>query len=191
MMQKIQFSCAYSRPSIQQEESIQLCRYGALNSDANMINYYASKVESSYKTVKNEIARLTVIFKDTFETNSTNNNHTQRASTNYKSNPDIVRDSIVVRAKGTSYVGSLRDRVHAHAPIGPVKRARLCPICYGVGHDACNCSERDRVRRSRGGTSSINATFDQEQAARVHGAIGLANMIDSTQDFINTSNFMC
>ncbi|PON35386.1 hypothetical protein PanWU01x14_336780 [Parasponia andersonii] len=164
--------------------------YRALNLDANTKNYYASKVESSYKTTKDEIVRLTAIFKDAFETNSTNNNHTQRASTNYMSNSNIVIDSIVVRAKGTSHVGLLRNRVHINASIGAVKRARLCRICYGVMHDAHNCSERDRVRRSIGGASSSDATFHQEQATEVHNATRLDNMIDATQNSINTSNFM-
>ena len=51
-----------------------MSRYGSLNSDTQMMNYYASKVKSSYKIAKEEIARLTAMFKDAFHANSSMTN---------------------------------------------------------------------------------------------------------------------
>ncbi|PON76978.1 hypothetical protein TorRG33x02_241630 [Trema orientale] len=90
-------------PSTQQEEHIQLSRYGALNSEANTMIYYVSKIEASYKTAKDEIARLTALFKSAFETNSASKNNSSRTPRNYRSNPNIVRDPIIVKTKGSAH----------------------------------------------------------------------------------------
>ncbi|PON83853.1 hypothetical protein TorRG33x02_204040 [Trema orientale] len=167
-------------PFTQQEERIQLSRYGALSSEANTMIYYASKVETSYKTAKDEIARLTALFKNTFETNSASNNNSQQTPGNYRSNPNIVRDPIIIKTKGSAHQGSIRDRMHIDTPVGTVKRSRRCRIYYGIGHDARNFIERDRARSSREGPSSSEPTTKQGIASKVD------NMLDSSQQSMNT-----
>ena len=39
----------HPQPSDNQREVFEMSKYDSLNSDAQMMNYYASKVESSYK----------------------------------------------------------------------------------------------------------------------------------------------
>ncbi|PON52479.1 hypothetical protein PanWU01x14_208770 [Parasponia andersonii] len=138
-------------PSTQQEERIQLSKYGALNSEANTMIYYTSKVEASYKTAKDEIARLTALFKSAFETSSASNNNSSRT-------PGMGLDT----------------------PAGTVKRSRICRIYYGIGHDARNCMEKDRVRSSRGGLSSSKPTSKQRITP------GVDNVLDSSQQSMNT-----
>ena len=64
----------HPQPSDNQREVFEMSKYDSLNSDAQMMNYYASKVESSYKIAKEEIARLTAMFKDAFHANSSMTN---------------------------------------------------------------------------------------------------------------------
>ena len=45
-----------------------MSRYDSLNSDANLMNFYASKVDSSFKLVKDEMVRLTTLFKEALKT---------------------------------------------------------------------------------------------------------------------------
>ena len=53
-----------------QQELVEMSKYGSLNLDANLMNFYASKVESSYLHAKKEMARLTVTFKQAYENRS-------------------------------------------------------------------------------------------------------------------------
>ncbi|PON52480.1 hypothetical protein PanWU01x14_208780 [Parasponia andersonii] len=171
-------------PSTQQEERIQLSKYGALNSETNTMIYYASKVKASYKTAKDEIARLTALFKSTFERSSASNNNSSRTPGNYRSNPNIVRDPIIVKTKGSAHQRSIRDGMHVDAPVGTVKRQRICRIYYGIGHDARNYMEKDRVRSSRGGLSLSELTSEQRITP------GVDNVLDSSQQSMNTWDFM-
>lgn len=54
-----------------QPNLVKLSRYRSLNLVANMMNYYASKVDNSYKITKDDISRLTAVFEEAFH-NGTN-----------------------------------------------------------------------------------------------------------------------
>ena len=57
-------------PSDNQTELFEMSRYDSLNSDAQMMNYYASKLECSHKIANDEITLLTAMFKAAFQENS-------------------------------------------------------------------------------------------------------------------------
>ena len=57
-----------------ENEPIQMIRYVILNSETNMMNFYACQVEISNIIAKEEIAQLISMFKVTYESNTTNNN---------------------------------------------------------------------------------------------------------------------
>ena len=76
-----------------------MSRFGSLNSDAQMMNYYASKLESSYMIAKDEIARLTTMFRDAFHASSSSTNNTQANPSTFCNNCNIIMDPIVVRTK--------------------------------------------------------------------------------------------
>ena len=76
-----------------------MARYGALNSETNMMNFYASRVERSYFTAKKKIARLTAMFKTTYKSNNINNNS---SLSGHQNNPNIIKDPVVMRTNGSS-----------------------------------------------------------------------------------------
>ncbi|PON51926.1 hypothetical protein PanWU01x14_213390 [Parasponia andersonii] len=159
--------------------SITIKRYGALNSEANTMIYYASKVEALYKTAKDEIARLTALFKSAFETNSASNKNSIRTPCNYRINLNIIRDLIIVKTKGSVHQESIRDGMRIDALVGTMKRLRIYQICYDIGHDARNCMEKDRIRSSHRGPLSSEPISQQGITPRVD------NMLDSSQYSIN------
>ena len=61
---KSKFPLQHPQPADYQRELYEMSRCNSLNSDAQMMNYYASKLESSYMIAKDEIARLTTMFRD-------------------------------------------------------------------------------------------------------------------------------
>ena len=79
------------QPSNNQIKLFKMSRYGSLNSGAQMMNYYPSKVESSYKIAKDEIAHLTTMFKDAFQVNSSTINPNQVTLGMFCTNPNIIR----------------------------------------------------------------------------------------------------
>ena len=137
-----------------------MSRYGSLNSDAQMMNYYVSKLESSYKITKDEIAHLTAMFKDSLEGNFSTINTSQITPGSFCTNPNIIRDPIVVQTKGSHQVGSRSNGNEVEAPLGIRQRPRLCSICKGVGHNARNCLDHERVRQGRRGTSWSHNAID-------------------------------
>ena len=75
--------------SNKQDDLIQMARYDLLNIETNLMNYYASKVETSFYTTKNEIARLTVMFKEACEMSS--NQDSNHCTSSYSNNPTLSR----------------------------------------------------------------------------------------------------
>ena len=110
-----------------------MARYGALNSETNMMNFYASRVERSYFTAKKKIARLTAMFKTTYESNNINNNS---SLSRHQNNPNIIKDPVVMRTNGSSNSRHTREDSHADALIGIIRRPRICRTSSGFGHDA-------------------------------------------------------
>ena len=125
---------------------------------------------------KDEIARLTAMLRDAFHANSSSTNTTQINTSMFCNNPSIIMDPVVVRTQGSHYVGGRSDGNDVNATMGSGQRPKQCSICRGVGHDAHNCIERERVRRVRGGASSSNNTIDHLQ--------------DSTQESLQSSDYM-
>ena len=141
-----------------------------------MMNYYTSKLESSYMIAKEEIAQLTARFKDAFHRNSTTTNTNQINIGTFRTNPNIIIDPVVVRTKGSRQVGSQSEGSEVEALMGSGQRPRQCSICKGVGHDACNCMDCERVRKSQEGASTSYNTIDHIQ--------------DSTQESLQSSDHM-
>ena len=109
-----------------------------------MMAYYASKLESSYMIAKDEIARLTAMFKDAFHANySTNTTHVN--TSRFHTNPNIIMDLVIVRKKGLRHVGNRLDNHDVDVPVRRGQRPRQCSICRGVGYDAQNCTDRERI----------------------------------------------
>lgn len=70
------------------------------------MNDYASKVESSYKIAKDEITRLTIMFKYAFHTNSFTVNTNQTTPDMFHTNPNNIKNPIVVRTQGSCHARS-------------------------------------------------------------------------------------
>ena len=73
-----------------------MSRYDSLNSDANLMNFYASKVDSSFKLVKDEMARLN---QGGIENMSIQNRDGQVRSSGYRENPNIIKSLKIVKTK--------------------------------------------------------------------------------------------
>ena len=125
--------------SNQQDDLIQMSRYDSLNTNTNLMNYCASKVEISFYTAKNEIARLTAMFKKACEMKS--NHNSNYCTSSYHNNPNIIKDLVIVRTKGVGNSGITRKPMDGEGLVGTVKRARKWAICNGVGNDTRNYTE--------------------------------------------------
>ena len=125
---------------------------------------------------KDETARLKAMFREAFHANSSSTNTTQINTSTFCTNPCIIMDPVVVRTKESRYVGSRSDGNDVDAPMGNGQKPRQCRICRGVGHDARNCMDHERVRRVQGGASSSHNTIDHLQ--------------DSTQESLQSSDHM-
>ncbi|XP_062089404.1 protein FAR1-RELATED SEQUENCE 5-like [Humulus lupulus] len=88
-----------------QEESVhcEMSRFGALNSDATMMNFYASKSPQYFNTAKEEISRLTAIFKEGMDIQGVSQGTSTRRS--YRENPNIMQEPVRVRTKGQGNPG--------------------------------------------------------------------------------------
>ena len=66
------------------------------------MNFYTSKVESSFSIAKKkkEMAKLTVAFKEAYKTQLGSNTATQLTASKHHENPNIIRDLVIVRSKG-------------------------------------------------------------------------------------------
>ncbi|XP_062113927.1 protein FAR-RED ELONGATED HYPOCOTYL 3-like [Humulus lupulus] len=126
----------------------EMSRFGVLNLDATMMNFYASKSPIYFKTTKNEISRLTIIFKEGFEIHRDANN-THRTCT-YRDNPNIIQDPIRVRTKGQGNTGPRRDARPTIPSDGIGYRQRACGKCGELGHNSRTCPNRGaRLGRGR------------------------------------------
>ena len=119
-----------------QRQLVEMSQYGSLNSDSKLMNFYASKVESSFKLAKDELARLTAQFKEAFENISTQTEDSKEWAGGHRQNPNIIRDPRVVKTKGSCNQAVRRDGVPIEGPIGTIRRAKIYGICKKVGHDA-------------------------------------------------------
>ncbi|XP_060968280.1 protein FAR1-RELATED SEQUENCE 5-like [Cannabis sativa] len=94
-----------------------------------------SKSEDSYNRAKEELERLTLMFKEEFDLNSNPEGETPQPG-RYRSNPNIIKDPEVVRTKGT---GNTRE-----GPNGEQipRNSRHCRICRSSDHDYRRCPNR-------------------------------------------------
>ena len=79
-----------------------MSRYGSLNSYANLMNFYALKLEGSFKLAKDEMVRLTTMFKAVFENMSTQNGDSQVRLSGHRQNTNIIKGPKIVKTKGSS-----------------------------------------------------------------------------------------
>ncbi|KAM6562282.1 hypothetical protein CsatB_022280 [Cannabis sativa] len=108
-----------------------------------------SKTEDSYTRAKEEIERLTLMFKEEFEMSSNPEGQTPQPG-RYRNNPNIIKDPEVVRTKGT---GNPRE-----GPNGEQipRNSRHCRICRSSGHDYRRCPNRQQNTGSQGQQSAHN-----------------------------------
>ncbi|PON56561.1 hypothetical protein TorRG33x02_296110 [Trema orientale] len=135
-----------------------MSRYGSLTSDCALMNFYASRLESSFKYAKSEIARLTNFFKHEYEQIPLRSNDDHVILCRHCDNPNIIRDPVKVKTKGLRHIGLSADGVHRARSSGTVKKTRLCRICYGVSHDARNCQSRPMHISNERPSTSNNAS---------------------------------
>ncbi|PON80105.1 hypothetical protein PanWU01x14_005550 [Parasponia andersonii] len=107
--------------------------------DCTLMNFYTSRLKSSFKYAKSEIVRLTSFFKHEYKQISLRSNDDHVILGRHHDNPNIIRDLVNVQTKGSGHIGSSADGVHRAGSSGTVKKTRLCRICYGVGYDVHNC----------------------------------------------------
>ncbi|KAM6579573.1 hypothetical protein CsatA_003347 [Cannabis sativa] len=102
-----------------------------------------SKSEDSYNRAKEELERLTLMFKEEFDLNSNPKGETPQPG-RYRSNPNIIKDPEVVRTKGT---GNTRE-----GPNGEQipRNSRHCRICRSSDHDYRRCPNRQHNTGSQG-----------------------------------------
>ncbi|KAM6556737.1 hypothetical protein CsatB_003756 [Cannabis sativa] len=102
-----------------------------------------SKSEDSYNRAKEELERLTLMFKEEFDLNSNPEGETPQPG-RYRSNPNIIKDPEVVRTKGT---GNTRE-----GPNGEQipRNSRHCRICRSSDHDYRRCPNRQHNTGSQG-----------------------------------------
>ena len=87
-----------------ERELVEMSRYGSLNWDANLMNFYASKVKSSYLHSKEEMARLIATFKEEYENRSISNIDTEPRSSEHRHNPNIIKDMVIVKLKSHEFI---------------------------------------------------------------------------------------
>ncbi|KAM6594333.1 hypothetical protein CsatA_002036 [Cannabis sativa] len=108
-----------------------------------------SKTEDSYTRAKEEIERLTLMFKEEFEMSSNPEGQTPQPG-RYRNNPNIIKYPEVVRTKGT---GNPRE-----GPNGEQipRNSRHCRICRSSGHDYQRCPNHQQNTGSQGQQSAHN-----------------------------------
>ena len=73
------------------------------------MNFYASKVESSYLCAKED--RLTAVCENRYISNI----DTQSRSSGHHDNPNIIKDTVVIKTKGSQTHGGNREGPHGDA----------------------------------------------------------------------------
>ena len=90
---------------------MELSKYDSLNYGANLMNFYASKVESSSKLAKDKMTRLIALFKEAFANRPIENGESQVRSGGQREYLNIIKDPMVVKTEGSSYQRGQRDCV--------------------------------------------------------------------------------
>ncbi|KAM6583260.1 hypothetical protein CsatB_010262 [Cannabis sativa] len=139
----------FNPPAQEQQHIYEMARFGSLSSLTYNFTFYAAKTEDSYTRAKEEIERLTLMFKEEFEMSSNPEGETPQLG-RYRNNPNIIKDPEVVRTKGT---GNPRE-----GPNGEQipRNSRHCRICRSSGHDYRRCTNRQQNTGSQGQQSAHN-----------------------------------
>ncbi|KAM6588590.1 hypothetical protein CsatA_011195 [Cannabis sativa] len=139
----------FNPPAQEQQHIYEMARFGSLSSLTYNFTFYAAKTEDSYTRAKEEIERLTLMFKEEFEMSSNPEGQTPQPG-RYRNNPNIIKDPEVVRTKGT---GNPRE-----GPNGEQipRNSRHCRICRSSGHDYRRCPNRQQNTGSQGQQSAHN-----------------------------------
>ncbi|XP_060969971.1 protein FAR1-RELATED SEQUENCE 9-like [Cannabis sativa] len=139
----------FNPPAQEQQHIYEMARFGSLSSLTYNLTFYAAKTEDSYTRAKEEIERLTLMFKEEFEMSSNPEGQTPQPG-RYRNNPNIIKDPEVVRTKGT---GNPRE-----GPNGEQipRNSRHCRICRSSGHDYRRCPNRQQNTGSQGQQSAHN-----------------------------------
>ncbi|XP_062100670.1 protein FAR1-RELATED SEQUENCE 1-like [Humulus lupulus] len=165
-----------------QEESVhcEMSRFGALNSDVTMMNFYASKSPQYYNTAKEEIARLTAIFKEGIDIQGVSQGTSTRRS--YRENPNIMQDPVRVRTNGQGNPGQRRDNEHGIPTDGSGFRQRACGACGALGHNSQTCPNRGRTTGRGRGANTSSVSIDRYTESGNEHAGGESDMPYSTQE---------
>uniref|UniRef100_A0A803PK85 CCHC-type domain-containing protein n=1 Tax=Cannabis sativa TaxID=3483 RepID=A0A803PK85_CANSA len=158
-------------------------RYGALNSDANMMNYYASQSTTHYNIAKEEIARLTTMFKEGFEIGESS--CSAPAPRSYRDNPNIIQDPTRVRTKGTGNA----QRRDGEPTNGTGSRQRQCGLCCEMGHNSRTCPNRGTTPAWGRGRATTRHTLEQNTNSGNENVQGDTNMPYSTQGSFQSSYY--
>ncbi|XP_060969937.1 protein FAR-RED IMPAIRED RESPONSE 1-like [Cannabis sativa] len=140
---KINLHLHFNPPAQPQQHIYEMARFGSLSSATYNFTFYAAKSEDSYNRAKEELERLTLMFKEEFDLNSNPEGETPQPG-RYRSNPNIIKDPEVVRTKGT---GNTRE-----GPNGEQipRNSRHCRICRSSDHDYRRCPNRQHNTGSQG-----------------------------------------
>ncbi|KAM6569651.1 hypothetical protein CsatB_017636 [Cannabis sativa] len=126
-----------------------MARFGSLSSLTYNLTFYASKSEDSYNRAKEEIERLTLMFKEEFDLSSNLEGEMPQPG-RYRNNPNIIKDPEVVRTKG---MGNPRE-----GPNGEQipRNSRHYRICRLSDHDYRRYPNRQQNNGSQGQQSANN-----------------------------------
>ncbi|KAM6587621.1 hypothetical protein CsatA_010226 [Cannabis sativa] len=170
-----------------QEQLTQMERYDSLTSDTNMLNFYASRMDSNFIFAKQEIARITAYCKDAFEQNLGSPTPVQVPHMGHQNNPNIVRDPVIVKTKGM--------RNHHGGQVEGLggldgKKSRKCRMCSSVEHDYHKCPHKLRPNtRGQSASSSQLASFFGPTTTNNHENTEYF-VDDSTQESFQSFPFM-
>ena len=155
------------------------------------MNFYASKIESSYLCAKEEMARLTVTFKKAYDNRSIGNIDTKHPHLmGIVHNPNNIRGLVIVKTKGLRSHGGNRDGLPEDVLVASV-RHRICLVCSSFGHNRHNCQATNAIPRSQRGVSSSNNALEQDQGTRTDWTSTNNYFQDcSTHDSLHYSDFM-
>uniref|UniRef100_A0A803PHZ8 Protein FAR1-RELATED SEQUENCE n=1 Tax=Cannabis sativa TaxID=3483 RepID=A0A803PHZ8_CANSA len=170
-----------------QEHLTQMERYGSLTYDTNMLNFYASRINSNFIFAKQEIARITAYCKDAFEQNLGSPTPVQVPHMGHQNNQNIVRDPVIVKTKGMEnhHGGQVEGLGGLDA-----KRSRECRMCSSVEQDYRKCPHKLRPNtKGQSASSSQLASFFGPTTTNNHENTGCF-VDDSTQESFQSFPFM-
>ena len=154
------------------------------------MNFYATKVESSFNIAKEEMAKLTVAFKEAYKTRLESNDATQWTTFRHHANPNIIRNHVIVRSKGSRPHKSGREGFNGPSVVPPA-RPRVCQACNSFGHDRRNCPLHNSNSRSQGEAAPNSGTLGEGQRiGHVWTNPNIFMIDDSIQDSIQSDDFI-